>query len=225
MKKKSKAKPAAKAKAPKRSSSKRSSAPQTEMPDLVAVMLKMTERLEVLEQKMDLVVSQTSGGRSPERPVPNYNPRPQQQAPYVPPVPPAPTSQPAPNPGMKPHTGHHHGVGRTLYQAVCADCNVACEVPFKPIPDRPTYCKACFAKRKEERRNGGGLPPKQNPAAPKFNTNQPPEVNGNTLHEPKRHVKVIRKGVGRVTISDFTRQSGHGHPHKLHQPKFKPKRR
>ena len=38
---------------------------------------------------------------------------------------------------------------RSFTQAICADCNKECEVPFKPSPDRPVYCKECFSKRKE----------------------------------------------------------------------------
>lgn len=37
---------------------------------------------------------------------------------------------------------------RQYYHAICADCRKPCEVPFRPTGDRPVYCKACFAKRK-----------------------------------------------------------------------------
>ena len=37
---------------------------------------------------------------------------------------------------------------RNFTDAVCADCNKECEVPFKPSGDRPVYCKECFSKRK-----------------------------------------------------------------------------
>jgi CxxC-x17-CxxC domain-containing protein len=37
---------------------------------------------------------------------------------------------------------------RTLYKIICADCNKQCEIPFKPSPDRPAYCKECFSRRK-----------------------------------------------------------------------------
>lgn len=35
-----------------------------------------------------------------------------------------------------------------LYEAVCSECGSSCEVPFKPEPDRPVYCLACWKKRK-----------------------------------------------------------------------------
>ena len=35
-------------------------------------------------------------------------------------------------------------------QAVCADCGASTTVPFRPSPDRPTYCRPCF----KARRNG-----------------------------------------------------------------------
>ncbi len=40
---------------------------------------------------------------------------------------------------------------RTLYQAICADCQKSCEVPFRP-GDRPVYCKECFTIRKSGHR-------------------------------------------------------------------------
>lgn len=51
-----------------------------------------------------------------------------------------------------------HDSGRpSMYQAICAECGNACEVPFKPTNDRPIYCSKCFeAKdRKGGRRFGG----------------------------------------------------------------------
>jgi CxxC-x17-CxxC domain-containing protein len=40
----------------------------------------------------------------------------------------------------------------SLYKAVCSSCGCACEVPFKPDPDRPVYCKKCWAKRRKRRK-------------------------------------------------------------------------
>lgn len=37
---------------------------------------------------------------------------------------------------------------RKMYRAICADCGNECEVPFKPDPDRPAYCRECWAKRR-----------------------------------------------------------------------------
>jgi ATP-dependent RNA helicase DeaD len=37
---------------------------------------------------------------------------------------------------------------REMYEAVCADCGQECEVPFKPHPSRPVYCRECWAKRR-----------------------------------------------------------------------------
>ena len=33
---------------------------------------------------------------------------------------------------------------RQNYDAVCAECNVATTVPFKPRGDRPVYCRNCY---------------------------------------------------------------------------------
>lgn len=34
------------------------------------------------------------------------------------------------------------------HKAVCTDCGNECEVPFKPDPNRPVYCRECWAKRR-----------------------------------------------------------------------------
>lgn len=33
---------------------------------------------------------------------------------------------------------------RQMYDAVCADCGAATQVPFKPRNDRPVYCSDCY---------------------------------------------------------------------------------
>ena len=43
-------------------------------------------------------------------------------------------------------------VADLLHSAFCSECGAECEVPFKPDPHRPVYCKTCWGKRKRERR-------------------------------------------------------------------------
>ena len=38
------------------------------------------------------------------------------------------------------------------HTAVCSECGSECEVPFKPDPHRPVYCRDCWAKRRPKRR-------------------------------------------------------------------------
>ncbi len=48
-------------------------------------------------------------------------------------------------------SGKEGGFGREpqkMYTAKCSDCDIETEVPFKPDPDRPVYCRQCYAKRK-----------------------------------------------------------------------------
>ena len=40
----------------------------------------------------------------------------------------------------------------SLYRAVCSHCGRECEVPFKPDPNRPVYCKECWAARRSRNR-------------------------------------------------------------------------
>ena len=37
---------------------------------------------------------------------------------------------------------------RNSFKVICADCNKECEIPFKPSPGRPVYCRECFSKHK-----------------------------------------------------------------------------
>jgi CxxC-x17-CxxC domain-containing protein len=112
-----------------------------ELPDLVTAMMKLVERLEVMERKMDMVLGRVSNLPSEMR---NAVQQFRRQEP-----PPQHSQQ------MPQHSGHgpahvHNDVRRerVMYQATCADCCSECEVPFKPTAERPVYCKTCFAKRK-----------------------------------------------------------------------------
>jgi len=44
--------------------------------------------------------------------------------------------------------GGGYGGPRQMYDAVCASCGSACQVPFRPSQDRPVYCSDCFSKQK-----------------------------------------------------------------------------
>lgn len=188
-----------KVKAVKRSS--KSSAPETEMPDLVAVMLKLTERLEAVERKMDLVVSQTANRQNfqqnqprPQHHQPQHNhnqnqfsqPRPQQQFNQ-------PRSEQNFNraPQQQQHSqsqNQNRQGGKPMFQAVCADCKKNCEVPFRPSADRATYCKECYSQRKNS-----GKPSQQ-------------QHSGNNSGFPvmeKRQLKVVSNGVGKTVISEM----------------------
>lgn len=38
---------------------------------------------------------------------------------------------------------------REMHKATCAECGNECTVPFKPVQDKPVYCRDCFMKRKK----------------------------------------------------------------------------
>ena len=42
---------------------------------------------------------------------------------------------------------------RQLYDAVCADCGAATQVPFKPRNDRPVYCSDCYQNHRTAQNN------------------------------------------------------------------------
>jgi ATP-dependent RNA helicase DeaD len=37
---------------------------------------------------------------------------------------------------------------REIYKAVCSDCGIECEVPFRPHPNRMVYCRDCWTNRR-----------------------------------------------------------------------------
>lgn len=43
------------------------------------------------------------------------------------------------------------GEPKEMYKTKCSECDMETEVPFKPDPDRPVYCRECYAKRKSRR--------------------------------------------------------------------------
>ncbi|MGI6712466.1 MAG: zinc-ribbon domain containing protein [Bacillota bacterium] len=38
---------------------------------------------------------------------------------------------------------------REMHSVICAECGIETQVPFKPINDRPVYCRDCFQKQKQ----------------------------------------------------------------------------
>jgi len=44
---------------------------------------------------------------------------------------------------------------RQMYKITCSDCGKESEVPFKPVEDRPVYCRDCYQKHKPQRRSFG----------------------------------------------------------------------
>ncbi len=53
---------------------------------------------------------------------------------------------------------HDDGKETMKHKTVCSECGIDCEVPFKPDPHRPVYCKGCYSrhsvKKKQKTTNG-----------------------------------------------------------------------
>ncbi len=77
---------------------------------------------------------------------------------------------------------------RPMHKAICADCHMECEVPFKPSVDRPVYCKKCFAARKNNSnfKMHGNIRQMDRPAAPKLSVKLP-------VPEPAKPAKSTKK--------------------------------
>jgi CxxC-x17-CxxC domain-containing protein len=118
-------------------SAKKAKAAGPEMPGLVTAMMKLVERLEVLEKKTDLMLGRVSNLPAEVRQAVANLQRPESSRP----------AQTVPHPGNN-APQNQAPRERILYKAVCADCCKSCEVPFRPSGDRPVYCPACFAIRK-----------------------------------------------------------------------------
>jgi len=41
-----------------------------------------------------------------------------------------------------------YGESQAMHKAICSDCGHECRVPFRPDPNRPVYCRDCWAKRR-----------------------------------------------------------------------------
>ena len=106
-----------------KSKRKESKSPQSKTAadqDVIGLLTTLVQKLTSFEAKLDTVLS-----RIPSQPFS------------------APRQQPMLAPKPEPRRG-----SRPMHKAVCADCGMDCEVPFKPSGDRPVYCKKCFTARK-----------------------------------------------------------------------------
>lgn len=48
-----------------------------------------------------------------------------------------------------------------LHKAVCGECGKDCEVPFRPVGDRPVFCRDCFRKRGDDFENSSDRGPRR----------------------------------------------------------------
>jgi CxxC-x17-CxxC domain-containing protein len=57
---------------------------------------------------------------------------------------------------FKPNGAEEEAESDKLHEARCSECGTACEVPFKPDPHRPVYCRDCWATRRRAKRRQAG---------------------------------------------------------------------
>ncbi len=120
--------------------------------DIPLLLIKIQQRLTLLENKVDILVSRVLPAREAE-------------------------SKPLSAPGQKfaqVNSGNagrqdnsNRNKNRMMHKTICADCKKECEVPFRPSGDRPVYCRECFARRKagNSLRAGVDSKPKETPLA------------------------------------------------------------
>ena len=49
------------------------------------------------------------------------------------------------------NSNSNFGAPREMHKATCSDCKVETEVPFKPDPERPVYCRECLPNHRTPR--------------------------------------------------------------------------
>ena len=45
------------------------------------------------------------------------------------------------------------GGPKEMHNATCSDCGAETQVPFRPDPDRPVYCRECLPNHRKPREN------------------------------------------------------------------------
>jgi CxxC-x17-CxxC domain-containing protein len=116
---------------------------QTPTPsDSLLSISKIQEQLNALNRKMDIILGKLSNNGG--APKPNYSPVPVSAN--------IPTTINPPSQKM-------------MYKVICADCKKECSIPFKPVADRPVYCKECFALRRSGQTPRVNVPVKSSPVA------------------------------------------------------------
>lgn len=65
-----------------------------------------------------------------------------------------------------------------MFSATCSTCGKPCEVPFRPSPDKPVYCSACFGKKSQEMNREFGNKDKGDRREPSFKRDSRSEMNG-----------------------------------------------
>lgn len=195
-------------------------------PDLSASIVRLTERIEALERKNELILSRLSSlpaeirnavqSRSGFNSVQGTPPAQSQAYPRSAPMQhtrPVPVSAPVTQSSSSAQgTGRMGRRDRMLFKAICADCRKDCEVPVKPTEGRPVYCKPCFSLRKAAK-----SVPVKNADVPVSPIRQAAEIPlGNTLPGiPQRsaagHVPPqIHNLARRSAVAYMAKKAGHG---------------
>ncbi len=75
-----------------------------------------------------------------------------------------------------------------MHPAVCSTCGQACEVPFRPVGNRPMYCSACFHKQGGQQASGFR---ERKFDRPRFEDRRKPEFRGDTVGGGNRGMEQV----------------------------------
>jgi CxxC-x17-CxxC domain-containing protein len=97
-----------------------------------------------------------------------------------------------------------------LFAATCSSCGKPCEVPFRPSPDKPVYCSACFGKNagndirgkeRAEKHSGGDFKKEFKPRHEERSFKQdyiPVEKDTRSHDELKKQISALESKLNRV---------------------------
>jgi len=96
------------------------------------LLYKINQRLEFLEKKIDALVARGASGET------TFKSRP-----------PLSEGHGSDRPDFRRDRSDSFPDKREFTKVKCGGCGEECTVPFKPIGDRPVYCRTCFSKQKD----------------------------------------------------------------------------
>jgi CxxC-x17-CxxC domain-containing protein len=83
-----------------------------------------------------------------------------------------------------------------LFPAVCSECGMNCEVPFRPTGDKPVYCLKCFNNQSHQShapsRNFSAAP------SPRFEAPSPVRTNDAAIDALKREMSVMQSKLDQI---------------------------
>lgn len=93
----------------------------------------------------------------------------------------------------------------TMHRATCGDCGRSCEVPFRPMGDKPVLCNDCFGgKRGGDRRGGSDF--RDRAPRREFNNETPQQMRDDKMEAIKKQLSDLNVKLDKL-ISIFEKNT------------------